>query len=70
MKKQLSVFFMFLRTMLYLVISVICLVILYPYFAMFCTALKSRAEIFSVNGTILLICASVYMVSTLKKGDE
>ena len=43
MKKQLSVKDMFLRTMLYLVISVICLVILYPYFAMFCTALKSRA---------------------------
>ena len=55
MKKQLSVKDMFLRTMLYLVISVICLVILYPYFAMFCTALKSRAEIFSVNGTILPI---------------
>ena len=55
MKKQLSVKDMFLRTMLYLVISIICLVILYPYFAMFCTALKSRAEIFSINGTILPI---------------
>ena len=42
-----------LRTLLYLVVSVICLVILYPYFAMFCTALKSRAEIFAINGTVL-----------------
>ena len=57
MNKQLSAKDIFLRTMLYLVISIICLVILYPYFAMFCTALKSRAEIFSINGTILPINA-------------
>ena len=57
MNKQLSAKDIFLRTMLYLVISIICLVILYPYFAMFCTALKSRAEIFSVNGTILPVDA-------------
>ena len=44
---------MFLKTMLYLVVSVICLVILYPYFVMVCTALKSRSEIFSINGTVL-----------------
>ena len=44
---------MALRTLLYFVVSVICIVILYPYFVMVCTALKSRAEIFSVDGTIL-----------------
>ena len=53
MKKPLSAKDIALRTALYAVISVICLVILYPYFAMFCTALKSRAEIFSINGTVL-----------------
>ena len=57
MTKHLSAKDIFLRTMLYLVVSLICLVILYPYFAMFCTALKSRAEIFSINGTILPINA-------------
>ena len=44
-----------LRTLLYLVVTLICVITLYPYFAMFCTALKSRAEIFSINGTILPI---------------
>ena len=44
---------MALRTLLYFVVSVICIVILYPYFVMVCTALKSRAEIFSINGTVL-----------------
>ncbi len=47
----------FKKTLLYVVVSFICLVILYPYFAMFCTALKSRNEIFSINGTILPINA-------------
>ena len=42
----------FARAMLYLVVSLICIFILYPYFVMFCTALKSREEIFSMNGTI------------------
>lgn len=46
-----------LRVLLYFVVIDICVVILYPYFVMFCTALKSRAEIFSVNGTILPIDA-------------
>ena len=41
--------------LLYLVVIDICLLILYPYFVMFCTALKSRAEIFSISGTILPI---------------
>ena len=55
MNKRLTAKDIALRTLLYAVISMICLVILYPYFAMFCTALKSRAEIFSINGTILPI---------------
>ena len=45
------------RILLYFVVSVICIVILYPYFVMFCTALKDRAEIFSMEGTILPINA-------------
>ena len=44
-----------LRSLLYFVVSSICILILYPYFVMFCTALKSRAEIFSVNGTVFPI---------------
>ena len=57
MNKHLTAKDIALRTLLYVVVSLICLVILYPYFAMFCTALKSRAEIFSINGTILPINA-------------
>ena len=45
------------RMLLYFVVFDICLLILYPYFVMFCTALKSRAEIFSINCTILPIKA-------------
>lgn len=41
------------RSVLYLVISLICIFILYPYFVMLCTALKSRAEIFAMDGTVL-----------------
>ena len=41
------------RILLYFTVAFICLFILYPYFVMFCTALKSRSEIFSINGTIL-----------------
>ena len=44
------------RLLLYVVFD-ICMLILYPYFVMFCTALKSRTEIFSMNGTILPISA-------------
>ncbi len=40
------------RALLYFVVFDICLLILYPYFVMICTALKSRAEIFSMNGTV------------------
>jgi len=46
-----------LRTLLYFTVVWICVFILYPYFVMFCTALKSRAEIFSIDGTILPINA-------------
>ena len=42
-----------LRMLLYFVIFDICMLILYPYFVMFCTALKSRAEIFAMDGSIL-----------------
>lgn len=56
-KKQLTLKGTLLRILLYLVVIVVCIVTLYPYFAMFCTALKSRAEIFSMNGTILPINA-------------
>lgn len=43
------------RILLYFVIVLICLVTLYPYFVMLTTSLKSRAEIFSKNGTVLAI---------------
>ena len=46
------------RVLLYVVVIDICLLILYPYFVMFCTALKSRAEIFSINGTVQIGRAS------------
>ena len=42
-----------LRILLYLVVFLVCVLILYPYFAMLCTALKDRSEIFSAQGTIL-----------------
>lgn len=44
-----------LKGLLYFVVASICIVILYPYFVMLCTALKSRTEIFSANGTVLPI---------------
>jgi len=40
------------RILLYFVVALICIVILYPYFVMVCTALKSRAEIFAIDGTV------------------
>lgn len=46
-----------LRLLLYFVVLDVCVITLYPYFAMLCTALKSRAEIFSPNGTVLPITA-------------
>ena len=41
------------RIILYFVVALICVVILYPYFVMFCTALKSRAEIFAIDASVL-----------------
>lgn len=41
------------RILLYFAVVLISLFILYPYFVMFSTALKSRAEIFAKEGTIL-----------------
>ena len=44
-----------LKVLLYIAVSFICIFILYPYFTMFVTALKSREEIFDPNGTIMPI---------------
>ena len=44
-----------LRVILYVFVVMIALVTLYPYFAMFTTALKSRAEIYAMKGTLLPI---------------
>ena len=46
-----------LKILLYITVSFICIFILYPYFTMFVTALKSREEIFDPNGTIFPIKA-------------
>ncbi len=46
-----------LKSLLYFVVASICILILYPYFVMLCTALKSRAEIFAVEGTVFPIKA-------------
>ena len=46
-----------LKLLLYFVILDICVITLYPYFVMFCSALKSRAEIFNPNGTVFPIHA-------------
>ena len=45
------------RIMLYFVVALICVIILYPYFVMVCTALKTRDEIFAIEGTVLPIKA-------------
>ncbi|MBQ7895458.1 MAG: carbohydrate ABC transporter permease [Oscillospiraceae bacterium] len=41
------------RILLYFTVAVICLIILYPYFVMSVTALKTRGEIFDPNGALL-----------------
>ena len=41
------------RILLYFVVALICIVILYPYFVMLITALKTRGEIFDPNGSLL-----------------
>lgn len=54
-KKPLSLKKAILRLLLYFVVLDVCVITLYPYFAMLCTALKSRAEIFATakDATIL-----------------
>ena len=56
-RKPLSVKKLILKFLLYFVVFDICMLILYPYFVMVCSALKSRAEIFAVNGTVLPVKA-------------
>lgn len=46
-RKTVSVKKTVLRVLLYFVVLDVCVITLYPYFAMFCTALKNRVEIFS-----------------------
>ena len=45
-KKPMSPQKIALRVLLYVVVIAVCVVTLYPYFAMLCTALKGRGEIF------------------------
>ena len=51
-KKPVSVKKTILRVLLYFVVLDVCVVTLYPYFAMLCTALKNRVEIFSGNSIL------------------
>ena len=51
-KKPVSVKKTILRVLLYFVVLDVCVITLYPYFAILCTALKNRVEIFS-GGTVL-----------------
>ncbi len=46
-KKPVSIKKTILRLLLYFVVLDVCVITLYPYFAMLCTALKNRVEIFS-----------------------
>ena len=46
-KKSVSIKKTILRILLYFVVLDVCIITLYPYFAMLCTALKNRVEIFS-----------------------
>ena len=56
-KKPVSLKKTLIRLLLYFVVLDVCVITLYPYFAMLCTALKGRGEIFSANGTILPVTA-------------
>ena len=56
-KKPMSPQKIALRVLLYVVVIAVCVVTLYPYFAMLCTALNGRGEIFSAEGTVLPIKA-------------
>ena len=51
-RKPVSVKKVVLRVLLYFVVLDVCVITLYPYFAMFCTALKNRVEIFSGNNIL------------------
>ena len=51
-KKPVSVKKVVLRVLLYFVVLDVCIITLYPYFAMLCTALKNRVEIFSGNSIL------------------
>ena len=55
-KKPVSVKKTILRVLLYFVVLDVCVITLYLYFAILCTALKNRVEIFSGN-TILPVTA-------------
>ena len=55
-KKPVSAKKVILRVLLYFVVLDVCVITLYPYFAMLCTALKNRVEIFSGN-TVLPVTA-------------
>ena len=55
-KKPVSIKKTILRVLLYFVVLDVCVITLYPYFAMLCTALKNRVEIFS-GGTVLPVTA-------------
>ncbi len=55
-KKPVSMKKVILRLLLYFVVLDVCVITLYPYFAMLCTALKNRVEIFS-GGTVLPVTA-------------
>ncbi len=55
-KKPVSIKKTILRVLLYFVVLDVCVITLYPYFAMLCTALKNRVEIFS-GDTILPVTA-------------
>lgn len=49
MKKTRDTKSILLRVLLYLFVILVVLVTLYPYFVMFTTAAKSRAEIYSTD---------------------
>lgn len=57
-KKPVSVKKTVLRLLLYFVVLDVCIITLYPYFAMLCTALKTRTEIF--EGTSVLPITAVW----------
>ena len=61
-KKPLSLKKAVLRLLLYFVVLDVCVITLYPYFAMLCTSLKDRSEIFA---SIALGQSTILPVNTL-----